>query len=479
MNKSIRRLALFSLTLFGVLLLNATWLQAFQAEELRTSPMNTRKYAERLTQHRGPIIVGNEEIAYSEQIKGDSEQFQRHYENGELYSSVIGTFTPSGATGIERSENSYLDGSDQRLAVGNFIDDLTGKERKGASVELTINPEAQQAAMDGLNQLGDNGAAVALNPKTGAILASVSKPTYDPNDVVSLKNTEQASQNWTDLQESEQQPLLNRAFQQVYPPGSTFKVVTASAALENGATPDSTQPAPESLNLGAPLNNYDHKPCNGGSPDSLKHSIKISCNTSMANWALELGGDKMQEQAEAYGFNQEPPQVPNSVAESKYPHESAKGILGRSGIGQGNVQATPLQMAMVAGGIANDGDVMKPHLVKSVKDSDLSTVESADPEVYSEATSAKTAEDVTQMMLGVTESDGSGPKGAVPGVPTAGKTGTAETGGSKGTHNWFISFAPADDPQIAVAVVIEHGGGSGGTLAAPVSRQIMEAVIKE
>ncbi|MBV2364292.1 peptidoglycan D,D-transpeptidase FtsI family protein [Streptomonospora nanhaiensis] len=479
MNKPIRRLSIFALALFGVLLLNVSYIQAFAAEDLREHPFNRRQFAESLNTHRGSIRVGSQEVAYSEPVGGDSDQYQRVYENGQLYAPVVGAFRAGSATGIEAAENSFLDGSHESLAVNNFRDMLTGEEPKGADVTLTINADAQQAAMEGLEALGKNGAAVALDPATGAVLASYSNPSYDPNSVASVTETDQAAENWTDLEAAEQQPLLNRGLNQRYPPGSTFKIVTAAAALENGASPDSTIDAPETLDLGAPLPNAWGGPCNNGAPDSLAHSIEISCNTSMANWAIQLGGQAMQEQAEAFGFNQGDMEIPLPVTESLSPLETDPNILGRSGIGQANIEATPLQMAMVAAGVANDGDVMKPYLVESVRNSNLEEVDSAQPEVYSTAISPGTAADLTEMMIGVTAGDeASGPTAQIPGIDVAGKTGTAETA-SGPTHNWFISFAPADDPQVAVAVVVEHGGGSGGTLAAPIAREIMEAVINE
>ncbi|GAA1780985.1 MULTISPECIES: penicillin-binding protein 2 [Streptomonospora] len=480
MNKPIRRLAIFTMALFGVLLLNVSWIQTFQAEHLREHPYNRRQFIESLTQHRGSILVGSQEVAYSKPVGGDSEQYQRHYENGQKYAPVVGAFRAGSATGIERAENSFLDGSNELLAVNNFRDMLTGEEPEGADVYLTLDAKAQQAAMDGLQALGKNGAAVALDPKTGAVLASYSSPTFDPNSVASVTETDQAAKNWTELEASEQQPLLNRAFNQVYPPGSTFKVVTAATALENGATPESTQEAPASLDLGAPLPNAWGGPCNDGAPDSLAHSIEISCNTSMANWAIDLGGQALSEQASAFGFNQGPMEIPLEVTESAAPVETDPNILGRAGIGQANIQATPLQMAMVAAGVANDGDVMKPYLVESVQNSNLEEVKAAQPEVaFPDAISSGTADDLTEMMIGVTEGDeASGPAGAISGIHVAGKTGTAETA-SGPTHNWFISFAPAEDPQVAIAVVVEHGGASGGTLAAPIAQDMMEAVINE
>ncbi|WP_017595404.1 peptidoglycan D,D-transpeptidase FtsI family protein [Nocardiopsis potens] len=479
MNKPIRRLAFFAMALFGVLLVNVSYIQVFQAESLREHPFNNRQYANQLTQPRGPILVGSEEVAFSEPLgEEEDDKYQRKYPAGGLYAHLVGTF-PVRGEGIETRQNALLEGSDERLVVRNFIDSLTGKEHQGASVELTLSAKAQEAAQAAFEELGKNGAAVALDPETGAVLASYSNPTFDPNAVSSVTDAEAANTAWTDYEADENKPLLNRALNERYPPGSTFKLVTAAAALENGATPESTMDAPATLDLGVPLPNAWGGPCNGGDPDTLAHSIERSCNTSFANWAIELGADKMTEQAEKFGFNGEEMAIPLPVTGSLYPTEDDRNTLGRSGIGQANVEATPLQMAMVAAGIANDGDVMKPYLVESVKDSDLSEIEGHTPETLSTAVSAKSAEDLTQMMIGVTEgAEASGPGGAIPGMQVAGKTGTAETA-SGPTHNWFVSFAPADDPQVAVAVVVEHGGGSGGTLAAPIAKRIMEAVIDQ
>ncbi|WP_017606543.1 peptidoglycan D,D-transpeptidase FtsI family protein [Nocardiopsis alkaliphila] len=487
MNTPIRRLSVFAMLLFGVLMLQLTWIQGFQAEAIRDDPLNRRQYSERLTEQRGPIVIGGENVAYSEDVSGENDQprYQRVYTDGPLYTPVVGSFRSYGASGIESTENSLLDGTDDRLAVRNFRDIITGREPEGARVELTIDPEVQKAGFNGFQDLGMNGAAVAIEPNTGAILGAVSYPSYDANDVVSISEGEQAVQNYGELEADGNQPLLNRALNERYAPGSTFKIVTAAAAMEHlDAGPDSTMDAPDVLELGLPLPNATPGgTCNGGDPDTLAHSIQISCNTSMANWAIEMGGQALADQAEAFGFvpqereDAEPLTVPLRVTPSKAPVEEDRNILGRAGIGQSNVEATPLQMAMVAAGVANSGEVMRPYLVDSVRDSDRSVVTQTTPEVYSQATSASTASALTDMMVLVTGPDGSGTNAAIQGVDVAGKTGTAETGGDLGTHNWFIGFAPANDPQIAVAVVIEHGGGSGGSLAAPIARNMMEAVV--
>ncbi|PDP88413.1 peptidoglycan glycosyltransferase [Glycomyces fuscus] len=483
MNTPIRRLSIFSFLLLLVLMANVTWLQGFQAQAIKEDPLNRRQFSERLSEARGPILVADENVAYSENIadEGEPERYQRMYEGGGLYTPIVGSFRTYGASGIELTENALLDGSDDRLAVRNFRDIITGREPEGAQVQLTLDPEVQRAAYEGFQQLGDkNGAAVALDPSTGAILGAVSYPSYDANEVVSITDTGTAVANYTELENDPRQPLLNRALHEFYPPGSTFKVVTAAAAMEHlDATPESTQEAPDVLELGGQLPNATPGgTCNGGQPDTLAHSIQISCNTSMANWAIEMGGEALSEQATAFGFNREEElNVPLSVIPSSAPPETDRNILGRAGIGQSNVQATPLQMAMVAAGVANSGEVMKPYSVATVRDSDLSVVTQTSPESYSQAVSASTAADLTEMMTLVTGPGGSGTNAAISGMEVAGKTGTAETGPDSPTHNWFIGFAPADDPQIAVAVVVEFGGSSGGEIAAPIARQMMEAVV--
>ncbi|MCP3015310.1 penicillin-binding protein 2 [Nocardiopsis dassonvillei] len=484
MNTPIRRLSIFSFLLILILMANVTWLQGFQAQAIKDDPLNRRQFTERLSEARGPILVADDNVAYSEDIadEGQSPRYQRMYEGGGLYTPIVGSFRTYGASGIELTENPLLDGTDDRLAVRNFRDIITGREPEGAQVQLTLDPGVQQAGYEAFQGLGDkNGAAVALDPNTGAILGAVSYPSYDANEVVSVTDIDSAVTNYTELEADPRKPLLNRALHEFYPPGSTFKVVTAAAAMEHmGATPETTQEAPDVLELGGTLPNATPGgTCNGGQPDTLAHSIQISCNTSMANWAIEMGGEALSEQATAFGFNREEElTVPLSVIPSSAPVETDRNILGRAGIGQSNVQATPLQMAMVAAGVANSGEVMKPYAVDTVRDSDLSVVTQTSPESYSQAVSASTAESLTEMMTLVTGPGGSGTNAAISGMEVAGKTGTAETGDGSPTHNWFIGFAPADDPQIAVAVVVEYGGGSGNELAAPIARQMMEAVVQ-
>lgn len=486
MNKPIRRLSIFIMILFGVLLLNANYIQAIQADDLRDHSRNPHNIARQLNMERGPILAANgDQLAYSEETGEDANyEYQRVYEDSEYFSHLTGFMVLGNRTGIERYENSLLDGSDSRLFVRNFIDTITGVESQGASVDLTINPDAQRAALDGLQEQGaTQGAAVAIDPSTGGILAAASLPSYNANDLVTADGGVNADYEAELTDEEGDQPLLFRALNERYPPGSTFKVVTSAAALENGYSTDTTTDGPASLEMpmgGDPLPNAFDGPCAGGSP-TLAKSLEISCNTSFANIALDLGNDVLHEQANAFGFNQGEIETPLPVTESLAPNENENlNDLATSGIGQGRLEATPLQMAMVAGGVANGGDVMQPYLVEGVQGPDLSEIESASPSVYSSAMSGGTASDLTDMMVGVTEGpDASGSAAQIPGMQVAGKTGTAQAGEAQENHAWFISFAPADDPEIAVAVVIEHGGGSGGENAAPVARNIMEAVLQE
>lgn len=488
MNKPIRRLAMFCMVLFGALLLNVNVIQgmerSFEEAELRDHPRNSRQVERQLNTERGPIVAGDENIAYSEETGEDAAyDYQRVYTDSEYYAHITGFYSLFNRTGLERTENSLLDGSDSRLFVRNFIDMITGEESQGASVHLTLDPAAQQAALDGLRQAGDAGAVVALEPSTGQVLAAASLPTYDANTLSDLDGDVSGEYYATLESDEANQPLLFRAFNERYPPGSTFKVVTAAAALEEGFSPGDTMDAPAELPRpegGNPLPNAFGGPCNDGAPDTLANSLEISCNTSFANWAMELGPDAMSEQAEAFGFNQEGFETPLPVTESLYPYPEGQNQLFDSGIGQGLIETTPLQMAMVAAGVANGGEVMRPYLVDSVRGPDLSEIVSGDPSSMGRAVSSGTASQLTDMMVQVTEGDNAtGRNAAIPGTQVAGKTGTAESGEGRRTHNWFVSFAPADDPEVAVAVVIEEGGGSGGELAAPVARNVMEAVLSE
>jgi penicillin-binding protein A len=486
-NRPLRRVAVACLALFGLLLLNVNYLQVVRADELRDDPRNSRVLLRTYERERGPIAVGTGRdralVAWSVETDG-TLRWLREYPEGPTYAHVTGFFSlVYGRTGVERVQDGVLSGDDDRLFVRRLSDYVTGREPAGGSVELTLDPRAQQAAYDGLG--GNRGAVVALDPRTGAVLAMVSKPSYDPSRLSSFEPADIRAY-YSELTEGAGDPLLNRAIQNTYPPGSTFKVVTAAAALSSGLVDITTRiPSPRELPLpqtAQPLRNFGGAACTGET-STLADALRISCNTAFGWLGLELGEEPLREQARAFGFGEEGLQVPTRVATSGFPEDLAPPSLAQSAIGQFDVRTTPLQMAMIAAGVANDGEVMRPYLVSEVQAPDLARLEAADPEVLSRAVSSTVAGQLTEMMELVVSS-GSGRRAQLPGVRVAGKTGTAQHAQGRPPHAWFIGFAPADDPQVAVAVVIEDGGtagaeATGGSLAAPVARDVLRAVLQQ
>ena len=484
MNRQIRTLAVGCFVLFALLLINVNYVQVFRAGDLNDQNANKRARDAECSRERGPIMVGDETIARSVPSKDDLE-FLRVYTDPVLYAPVTGYFSCTyGTSGIESSQNSVLSGSDERLFVNRVIDMVGNEQPKGGSVLLTLNPKAQRAAIDGLDALpGESqGAAVAIDPGTGAILAMVASPTYDPN-VLATHNINAADQAWDRLtDENGPNLMLNRSAQEIYPPGSTFKLVVAATALSNGYTPTSKVKGGTSLDLPQTtldLNNENRGNC-GGNEITLAQALAVSCNVSFGDLGLKLGADKLQEQAELFGFNEDYlDEIP--IAESVFPSDIDEPQTAFSSIGQYDVAASPLQMAMVAAGIANEGEVMRPYLVQEVRTPDAELLDEADPEALQEAISSSVADDLTQMMVGVVE-NGTGEPAKIEGIPVAGKTGTANSSPDRPPYAWMVAFAPADDPQVAVAVLVEQTGVArdeitGGGLAGPIAADIMRAVI--
>jgi len=392
-----------------------------------------------------------------------------------------------GRSAVERSQNEILSGNDDRLFVRRLVDLVTNREPQGGTVKLTLDPAAQAAAYEAL---GDNkGAVIALNPSTGAILAMVSKPSFDPNPLASHSIAEQQKA-WDALLANPDKPDRNRATAQTLPPGSVFKVVTAAAALESGRyEPDSEVPGPASYDLpqsDRELPNQSGEPCGSG-PEQLTtiaNALRVSCNTAFAYLGNDLGDDALRDQAERFGYNSEPLTDEDlNAATSVFPAELDPPQTALSAIGQFDVRATPLQIAMVSAAVANGGVLMNPYLIEEVRGPDAVTVlEQTDPEELSRAVSTDSARELTDMMVDVVE-NGTGENAQMDGVLVAGKTGTAQTTEDRPPYAWFTSFAPADNPQIAVAVVIEEAPDTarndigGGRLAAPVARAVMEAVL--
>lgn len=484
MNEPIRRLSLVVAFMFACLLVSTTYIQFVQASTLRDKPNNRRTLLANYSHQRGPILVAGTPVARS--VKTDDElKYRRSYPNGELYAAITGyySFIYGAGAGIERYTNPLLSGSSDQLFYRRLMDLVTGREQQGASVELTIDPAAQKAADAGLGK--QRGAVVALDPSTGAILAMVSHPSYDPN-TLSGHDLTKVQKSYQQLNDDPARPLLNRAIGgDLYPPGSTFKVVTAAAALSSGKyTENSELPGPASLDLpqtSVNLPNDFSGACGPGNKVTLARALQISCNTAFGSLGLELGGNALRDQAAKFGFGEHVgvpmPATPSSVPSDMNPPQSAQ-----AAIGQYDVRVTPLQMAMVAAGIANKGVVMSPYLVQTVRTADLDVVDRARPTELSTAVSPQVAATLTRMMQKVVEV-GTGTRAQIPGVSVAGKTGTAQHGKGKAPHAWFIAFAPANDPKIAVAVVVEDGGtagheGFGGSIAAPIAKQVIEAVLR-
>jgi len=485
MNRPIRVLAVGCLLLFAALLVNVNYVQVLQAGELNERDRNTRARDAECSRERGPILVNGETVARSVPSQDDLE-FLRQYTEPLLYAPVTGFFSCIyGTSGVENSQNSILSGSDPSLFVRRMIDMVGNEQPKGGSVLLTIDPKAQRAAYDGLQALpGETrGAVVALDPDSGAILAMVSAPTYDPNRLAT-HDAAKAGEAWTELNESEAKVMLNRASQEIYPPGSTFKLVTAAAALSNNYTPDTIVKGGTKLDLPlteSDLRNGNDSDC-GGKEITLTRALAVSCNVAFGDLGLKLGAETLQQQAEQFGFNEDVfDQLP--AAESRFPSDIDEPSTAFSAIGQFDVAASPLQMAMVTAGIANGGAVMSPYVVQRIRSPDLDVLEEAEPEVLHQAVSESVADDLTEMMV-VAVQNGTADEVAISGVSVAGKTGTANSAAERSPYAWMVAFAPADDPEVAVAVLVEQTDIkrediSGGRLAGPIAADVMRAVIEQ
>ncbi|ROS75574.1 penicillin-binding protein 2 [Cellulomonas sp. PhB143] len=490
MNVPIRRVASLVLLMIVALMVSTTVIQYFHAGTLDADGRNKRATYDEYGRFRGPIIIAGDPVASSTPVD-DPYGYQRKYADGKMNAAVTGFFSiVNGTSGLERTENDYLNGTADDLWFDRLTSLFTGAQPQGSSVELTIDPKAQKAAWDALGD--QRGAVVAIEPSTGKILALVSKPSYDPNDLAT-HDYAAANEAYQALvsPDNDQRPLINRAIGgDQYPPGSTFKLITSAAALQSGDyTPETVIPAPTTYTLpgtSTVTENYGGEVCSPTGEQTLADALRMSCNTAFEGLGVKLGDDALRDQAEAFGFDQKL-SIPLTVTPSRFPPDDDKGAssparTALSAIGQGDVRATPLQMAMVSAAIANDGTLMSPELVQTVRNPDLDVVSQMSPKKLGRPISTATAGDLTSMMENVVE-NGTGTTAQMPGIKVAGKTGTAETGvDGESPHAWFTSFAPADDPQVAVAVVVEHGGSAGseatgGRVAAPVAKAVMQAVI--
>jgi peptidoglycan glycosyltransferase len=471
-NAPLRRVAISVLVLFTLLIVNVNYIQVVRSDELRTDPSNTRQLVEEYDRERGSIVVAGNEIALSTKTD-DRLTYLRQYPGAELYAPVTGYYSLTyGKTGIEEAENDLLSGSDPRLVFRRLADLFTGRDPAGGNVELTLDPAVQKAAMDGLK--GVTGAVVALDPKTGAILGLASTPSFDPNQLSS--HDPAAIRAYREQLTGDQ--TTNQAINQRYSPGSVFKVIVSAAALATGDyTPQTPIPAPDVLTLpgtNTTLENFGGESCNGGADQPLIDALTISCNTAFAQLGITLGEQRIRDMAAAFGIDEQSFDMPLTVAPSKLGDIENDAQLGVTSIGQQDVQLTPMQGAMIAAAVANKGRLMKPYLVSQVQAPDLTVIDKTDPEEMSKAVSPEVAGQLTEMMTSVVN-NGTGRRARIDGVQVAGKTGTAENAGED--HSWFIGFAPANDPKIAVAVFVRNGGKTGGDISAPVAKTVIQAYL--
>ncbi|MET9545987.1 penicillin-binding transpeptidase domain-containing protein [Streptomyces sp. NPDC006627] len=484
MTRYIRHASAFCALLLLALLVNAARVQVVDSAALDGNPANRRDAIARYAQPRGDILVDGRPVTGSKDT-GEQLRYERTYHNGPLYAPVTGFASQLyGTTFLENAEDGVLSGSDPMLAPLPLWNDFTRSRNPGGKVETTIEGAAQRAAYSALG--GKRGAVAAVEPATGKILALVSTPSYDPERLSGTGRS--AAKAWTTLNGGRDKPMLNRAIRRTYPPGSTFKVVTAAAALDSGTVTDpeapTKSPAPYTLpGTNTKLNNE----VEGCTDASLRHAFKWSCNTVFAKLGVDTGLGPMADTARKFGFNDSGLRIPSPVSASYFDTSLDKAQLALSAIGQYETRATPLQMAMVAAAVANGGSLKTPYLVERTTTDDGDVVAATGPRTVRQAISPGTAARLREMMREVVEK-GTGANAAVPGATVGGKTGTAQHGiDNAGTpYAWFVSWAQAPkdpEPSVAVAVVVENasadrGDISGGGSAAPVAKAVMEAVLK-
>ncbi|MET9518852.1 penicillin-binding protein 2 [Streptomyces sp. NPDC002994] len=481
MNKTIRRASVFCLLMVLALLVRITWVQAYEGQALADDKHNRRNVIAQYAQPLGNIIVAGSPVTGSKKTEGSDLEYKRTYTDGELYSAVTGYSSQAyGATQLEGIYSDVLDGTDTRLK--NPADIIMGKQSDPGDVVTTIDPGVQKAAYEAL---GDKkGAAVAIDPKTGQILGMVSTPSYDPSKISGTTDGDA----WQSLTGDKDKPLVNRVLRQPLPPGSTFKLVVAAAALEDGrhGSVDERTDSPNPYTLPGTRtvleNENKSAPCENA---TLRTALKYSCNNVFAKLAVDLGQDKVKAMAEKFGFNTEKLDVPVRASESVYPSGMDKAQTALTGIGQFDVTATPLQMAMVSAALANGGELASPHMVSKVTDADGDTLEDLGDPGGERVVSSSTAEQLRSAMVTVVE-DGTGTNARIGGVEVGGKTGTAQHGvdNSKTPYAWFTSYAKdtTSGKEVAVAVVVEDSGAarsevSGNGLAAPIAEKTMRAAL--
>ncbi|QAY59727.1 penicillin-binding protein 2 [Microbacterium protaetiae] len=483
MTKELRRLSIIVLIMFLALFASTSVIQVVQADDLAANPLNRRTLYDSFDVQRGSIIASGSAIA-SSSATNDLYSWQRTYTDAKMWAPVTGFINPvlQSSTGLEQAMNQPLSGTSNSQFLDRIERIVSGQPPRGSNVVLSLDAKVQKAAYDALGDL--QGAVVAIEPKTGRILAMVTSPSFDTNTLAS-HDTDAVNKAYDKLNDDPTQPLDNRAIGgNMNPPGSTFKLVTVSAALASGDfTPDSTLPNVARYTLpgtSTQIQNDTGGTCGSGKEVTIATALRLSCNIPMAELASKLGADAIRAEAEKYGFNSSF-ELPLKSSPSVYPDSLNEAQTALSGFGQSDVRATPLQMAMVSAAVANGGIVMNPRMVDQVVGPDLTVQQKFDNTEFGRSLDENLNQELRDMMV-ANVSEGIATNARIDGVEVGGKTGTAQNGEDDPFSLWFTGFAPADDPQVAVAVVVENGGGqgqsgSGNTIAAPIAKKVMEAVL--
>ncbi len=478
MNTPLKKLSALVIIMFLTLMGAVSYIQVIKANQLNTDTRNARMLYKEFGTNRGMIIVNGKPVATSNPVK-DNYKYQRVYNDSELYSHLTGYFSVAynSMTGLERQENSILGGRDATLAKQKIQELINGTTPQGGSVLLTVNPKLQQVAYDALGNY--RGAVVAIEPNTGKILAMVSKPTFDANKMADHKSKE-VIKYWESLLADPDKPLHNRAIgDELYAPGSVFKIVTATAMLESGLTPESEIEAPTTWKLPTSdkkITNYSGTCGNGSGKTTLRTALIESCNTPFAIAGTQLGSKKMRKVAQKFGFEKEL-EIPIPINPAVFPATNDPATLAMDSFGQRDVRVSPLQMAMVASAVANNGKLMQPYLVDKTLDANFETIVLQEPQIMETVMKPETANQLTSMMIDVVNK-GTGRRARINGIKIAGKTGTAETGNKDEAHAWFIGFDATEQPKIAIAVFVEDGG-FGSAVAAPIGKKVMMELLKQ
>jgi penicillin-binding protein A len=502
MERRVRRLGIALVLLFAVLFGQLAYVQVFAADDIKNHPANfSRQLIAEYNVQRGKIL-SEDGLVLAESVpapEGSRYRFERRYPQGNLYGYITGFYSRIyGRSALERSMNSYLSGEAPELALSTFSDLFLGRQKRGGNIFVTIDPNLQEVARTALG--ANKGAVVAMDPRTGDILALYSTPGFDPSELSSGSDPEMRKA-WKRLNADPDKPLLALSHQELFLPGSSFKIVTASAALENGFGPESRWPNPHRLTLpltNEQLQNFGDDHCNGGSSQiTMLEAFEESCNVTFAEVGLRLGAEQLAAQARAYGLcGTQPPErttCDGQLIEFELPFQNGRfpepsyferndPLLAFSAIGLDNDLVNPMQMALMASAVANRGMMPQPRVVSEVRDSQGRVVREFPARTVQRALSANSAGKLTQLMIAVVN-NGSGYRAAIPGIQVAGKTGTATNGEGRAPNAWFTAFAPAQNPRIAVSVIVLDGGNlgseaTGGQVAAPIVRSVIEAYLR-